>query len=1006
MSRPYVHLHVHSEFSMLDGLGTIGQYVARAVELGQPALALTDHGTMCGIPEFYHKARKAGLEPIIGEEFYFVPDASYRPPKGESVERYHVVLLARGEPGYRLLAELSTEAHRNYWYKPLLDRSLLERLGKDARHLVCLSGCAGSIISRAVQAGDMVAARREVVWWREIFPHFYIELQHHDTDFDRRLNAGLLKLARRYSVPWVVTNDPHYVMAEDECYHDTLLAIQTSSNLDDEKRLRFDGTGYHLRSRAEMHAAFRRYGEEVWKPGAANTLRVAKLCETRLPMWESRTWHIPAYPDCNEPYKELLRRAKRGLLDRGLHRKTDYVKRMYEELYVIKKAGIADFLLITADIIDYARQQGIPVGPGRGSVCGTLVGYLVGIHKIDPVRYDLMFARFLNPDRPRLPDIDTDFGQARRQEMFEYVERKYGIENVVKVATFGTMKVKKTFQSLARVHGMPYPEMIAISKTLGDDEEEVEGSLPPDVLKRYPDLIEQLRRLVGTKSAFGKHPAGVLIASPEFRLKTVVPQMRIAEGEDLVGQFDLNTAEETGLLKEDFLGLRTLDTINLCVQLIEQRTGEKLDPDSWVPDEEPGDDGVYAMLAEGRTAGVFQMEGPANQRGCRDVQPKCFEDVVSITALYRTGPIKAGFPKQFIANRDRGRVHWPHPALKRHLGATWGVILYQEQVMSIAHELAGFDMVKVDEIKEAIKHKKSDLMISMRTTFMEGCRRAGIIGPEIAKMLWDAIEGYSGYSYNRSHAVAYTFLTYQTARLKKWHPLEFFCALLATVDDKEKRQNYFTEAVASGYRIAAPDINRSSIHARPLGRRTILLGFTDYSGIGEAQAHAIIENRPRGGYTKIRQVEKSVNAKTLEILRHGSALRRIKFRGKPIKGNLARTEELLNWHFHDPMIKYRERFGHLVKLPASNGDDVILCGQIFKAQRGTTRNNKPYMTWKIRWSLTESWDIRLWSETQELWDLPVGAVVRIIGVWEARWLNVSVGDVSQVKVIHDPRRVA
>ena len=990
---------------MLDGLGTIKAYVERAKALEQPALALTDHGTMCGIPEFYHECRKADIEPIIGEEFYFVPDAGYRPPKGEQAERYHVVILARGEPGYRVLAELSTHAHRNYHYKPLLDRAALEALGKDARHLVCLSGCAGSIISRAVQDGDMATARHEVAWWREIFPHFFMELQHHDTDFDLRLNHGLIKLAKRYEVPWVVTNDPHYVMPEDECYHDTLLAIQTASNLDDPKRFRFDGTGYHLRSRLEMRRAFRRhYGDEIWVPGAKNTLRVAKLCRTRLPMWESRTWHIPGYPDCDDPYRELLRRSKRGLRERGLHRKPPYVKRMYEELEVIKGAGIADFLLITADIIDFAREQGIPVGPGRGSVCGTLVGYLIGIHKIDPVRYKLMFARFLNPERPRMPDIDTDFGQARRSEMFEYVARKYGDENVVKVATFGTMKVKKTFQSLARAHGMPYNEMIAISKTLGDDEEEVEGALPPDVLSRYPEIVDQLKHLVGTKAAFGKHPAGVLIASPDFRLKTVVPQMRIAEDTDLVGQFDLETAEETGLLKEDFLGLRTLDTIDLCVRLIEERTGEKIDPDAWVPDEEPRDDEVYAMLAEGRTAGVFQMEGPANQRGCRDVKPTRFEDLVSITSLYRTGPIKAGFPKQFIANRERGKVLWAHPALRRFLGETWGVILYQEQVMEIAHELAGFSMVQVDDIKEAIKHKKSALMESLRPTFMEGCKKTGIIGPDVATMLWDAIEGYSGYSYNRSHAVAYTFVTYQTARLKKLYPLEFFCALLATVDDKEKRQAYFTEAAATGFRIAPPEINRSGTHARPLGKRTILLGFTDYSGIGESQAHAIIASRPKEGYRKIRQVEKAVNSKTLGILRQGSALRKLKFKGRPIKGDLKVTEELLNWQFHDPMAEYRERFGHLVRLPGADGDSVILCGMIVKAERGTTKNKKPYMTWKIRWSLADNWDIRLWSETESLWELPVGTVVRIIGAWEARWMNVSVGNMSAVKVIHDPRR--
>lgn len=990
---------------MLDGLGSIPQYVGRAVENGQSALAITDHGNICGAPQFYHECRKASIEPIIGEEFYFVPDASWRPQKGDKVDRYHVVILARGERGYAILSELSTGSFRNFYHKPLLDRAMVESLSPaDREHLVVLSGCAGSIISEMVRAECFEDASAETKWWAEQFPHFFMELQHHDTEFDRHLNEGLVTLAQQHDLPWVITNDPHYAVPEDDCHHDVLLALQTASDIDDPNRFRFDGHGYHLRTRREMRQAFAAYEADIFSTGARNTLEIAKLCSTRIPRWESRTWQIPRYPDAEDSYRELRRLALRGLRDRGLDGNREYVRRTKHELKVFKEVGIADFLLITRDAVMEARRRGIPVGPGRGSVCGTLVGYLIGIHKVDSIRYNLMFERFLNPARPRMPDIDTDFGQRRRQEMFEYTTEKYGSENVIHVAAYQNMKVKSAFQQLARAYGVNFADRNRLSKEIIEDKESDDFFLPDEITEQYPDLAEQLGRLNGVKKSISTHPAGVIIADPAANIREQVPLMYIPSSKKWVGQFDLGAIEDMGLMKQDYLGLRTLDTIDECVKMLAAR-GVEVDPDSWIPDEERGDKKIYRMLAEGRTAGVFQMEGPTNQRGCLDVKPTCFEDIVSITSLYRTGPIAAGFPKMFIENRIAGRenIAYPHPILKEILGPTWGVILYQEQVMEMGERLAGFDMVAVDDLKEAIKHKKSALMGSMRKPFIRGCVRESGMEREDAKVIWKQIEGYSGYAYNRSHAVAYSLLTYQTARLKRFYPTEYIASLLRTVEDKDKREIYLREAVETKLAILPPCVNASGFGATPVyavpggPRAAIRFGLGDLAGIGEKQAQKILEARATGEFETVDQVAAAArNVGVMKVLKDGSALESL---GVP--GNMDRTEALLKWTLRDRMAPYREKYADKICLPEGGveGEDVTLLGEIYNITKGTTKNGKPYLTWKIRHSITQSFDIRLWAETEKYWDLKPGSIVMVRGQWETRWLNLSVGRPSQIKVI-------
>jgi DNA polymerase-3 subunit alpha len=995
---------------MLDGLATPKEYAKRAAALGQPALALTDHGNLYLAPVHYKACREADVEPLLGFEGYFVRDAqAVRAEK--DAERSHITILARGGKGYSLLSEFNTATQQQFYYKPLVDRPLCEALGDDAKHFTVLSGCAGSQLSRHLLAGDEEAAVEELMWWRETFPHYYIEIMHHGTDFDMKLNEQLLGLAQRYDVPWVVTNDPHYCVKEDAPHHDVLLAIQMGRDIDDPDRMRFDGSGYWLKSRAEMYSTFRRAGYDplVFKIGAHNALAIAKESRTRVKMWESKTWQIPKYPDTDDSFALLKRMVYRGMRARGHRDDPERLALVRHELRVIRDVGIADFLLITWDAIyNGAIAKGARVGPGRGSVAGSIVGYYLGIHKIDPVKYKLRFDRFLNPARPKMPDIDTDFQMTRRHEAIQYVIDKYGEENTMAVCQFGTMKVKAAFNSISKAFGIGYADAQRLNKLIleeDDDDGSPQYVLPKEITNRYPELSSHLHRLAGLKRTIGAHPAGLIIADPSANIRKQVPLMWQASSKRWVGQFDKKAVEGMGLMKQDFLGLRTLDTIAECLKILKWRRGIEFDPDEWVPDEEPGDRKVYKMLAEGKTSGVFQMEGPVNQRGCRDVRPKSFEDLVSITSLYRTGPIAAGYPGQFIANRRGGvdSIQYLHPKLKPILEPTWGVILYQEQVMDIGEKLAGFDGVLVDEIKEAIKDKSSEEMERVRPLFIEGCKRHSGIGSRTATAIWDIIAGYAGYGYNRSHAVAYTMLTYQTARLKYLYPIEFHTALLRTVpndkDNADKRDRYLRAAIEEGKaKIWPPDINASDYKAWPDREEdAIRFGLSDLKGVGEKTALKVVQRRPAGGYQDYVAVADVVNnTKMMQVLGDGMALGPVGVVGKEEK-----AEKLLNWTFQDPMEEYRDDYKHWVVFPPSR--DVRLVGMIYAVQYGTTKTDppKPYRTWKIRWSVTKAFDIRMWSGCESLWHLRPGSVVKLEGEWEQRWENVTLASPHRVEILHE-----
>lgn len=1013
MSKTMVHLHNHTEYSVLDGKGKVKLYVARAKQLGMPALGIMDHGNLGGTFEHYKECLANDIEPILGEEFYFVPDAVQN--KEDDAERFHIGLIARNEAGFRILCELSTESHKFFHRKPLLDRKMIEALSpKDRAQLVCLSGCANSIISKKLLKQIDGSANAELLWWKRMFKHFHIELMHHDTDFDKILNRRLLKAAARHELPWVVTNDPHYVMKEEHAHHDALLAVGTAGNLDDPNRFRFDGSGYHLRSYREMERAFiRNYGREVWKPGAAETLHIARACRTRIRAWDSRTWHIPKFPGVDEPNEELARLAWAGLRERGLDGKSKYRKRVKHELRQFKKAKMADFLLICRDNNVYADSVGIRVGPGRGSVCGTLVGYLIGIHKVDSVKYDLLFERFLNPERPKMPDIDQDFQASRRGEMIDYEIRKYGGENTMRVGAFQTMGIASAFRSLATAYGIDFKSLNRLSALI---EEDTEGEviLPAEIEEGYPELHATLEAFRGLKKGLSRHPAGVIVLDENDPIKELLPIEWIPNPKVFVSQFDLKAAAGMGLMKQDFLALRTLDTIEECVRLVEERHGVTLDPDSWIPDEEEDDDKIYKMLARGRVEGVFQMEGGTNRRGIKEINCQSFEDIVACTSLYRKGPLDDKADDRFLKNKKDGKVRVAHKSLKQFLGSTWGEMIYQEQMFEILHTLAGFSWARVDDAKTYMALKDPVLMATLKDEAVKGFMEISGMSETTAEKVWDKIQACAGYLFNRSHAVAYSLLTYQTARLKYLYPLEYMAALLRTVDPdskekKAKREQYMSDAIRMGFKILPPDVNLSDVGFTPVGKNKLMFGLADIKDVGPSAIRKLVEYRKdkskrlaRRGYDK-KKVYRTVaevklrctNKKVLAALMAAGALKEFGIPHDP-----ALQEDFLSWQFDDPLRAFRKKLEKKIALPGQTTKKrVTIAGEIRKAEVRKTKTGGSYVTWIVRWEPGKEYRINVWDSASSLHKLQKGSVVVVRGAWNEQYSNIGVGDADDVDVL-------
>lgn len=863
---PFVHLHVHSEYSLLDGAARLEELVEAAASWGMPALALTDHGVMYGVVDFYKAAKARGIKPILGCEVYVAPRSRFdREPHRDNFQ-YHLVLLAENEVGYRNLMALVSAAYlEGFYYKPRVDRELL------ARHregLIALSSCLAGEIPTLLLNGQEEKAFEVAGWYREVFGpgSFFLELQDQGLPGQSKVNAGLINLARKLGIALVATNDVHYVRRDQARLQDVLLCIQTGKTLQEEQRLRFITPEFYLKSRAEMEELFGEVPEAL-----DNTLELAERCSFDF---EFGRLHLPEYrvPPGETPSSFLRHLCYEGLEKRYSPPTREARERLEHELSIIERMGYQGYFLIVWDLVNFARRQGIPVGPGRGSAAGSLVAYCLGITNIDPLRYNLLFERFLNPERVSMPDIDIDFCFERRDEVIEYVRQKYGEDHVAQIITFGTMAARAAVRDVGRVLGWPVAEVDRIAKLvpaeLGitlDRALEVSPELRGlyQNSSRVRELLDTARAVEGFPRHASIHAAGLVI-TPE-PLVHYIPLQKT--GDAITTQFPMQTVEELGLLKMDLLGLRTLTVIGHTVEVL-RKQGKEIDIDSLPLDDRK----TYELLSTGESTGIFQLESSGMRSLLRSLKPERMEDIIALVALYRPGPLGSGMVEDFI-QRKHGLVPvtYPHPDLEPVLKETYGVILYQEQVMQIAHLMAGYTLGQADELRRAMGKKKPEEMARHRDQFIEGATKKGY-DPELAAHIFDLMEYFAGYGFNKSHSAAYALVAYQTAYLKAHHPAEFMAALLSSVSQHlEKVAPYLEECRRLGIKVLPPDINESGVDFS-VGEGHIRFGLAAIKNVGRAAVEAIIAAREAGGpFTSLadfcRRVDlQVVNRRVLESL--------------------------------------------------------------------------------------------------------------------------------------------
>ncbi len=858
----FVHLHTHTEYSLLDGASRIDALFARAREFGMPALAVTDHGAMFGVLEFYEAGLASGVKPIVGVEAYVAPRSRFDRTPGESEEKYHhLTILARDEVGYRNLLRLVTDAHlEGFYHRPRIDKELL---AERAEGLIGLSGCLSSEVAVALLQGQDRKAAEVAATYRDIFGagSFFIEVQDHGLPDQRRLLPKQVALARALGLPVVATNDSHYTLREDAKPHDVLLCIQQQKVQSDPQRLRFDSDQFYLKSPREMRELFRELPE-----ACDATLAVAEMCELRLVYGErapaDQRLHLPRFePPDGRPLEEYLRElVYRGARERYGELDDEVRGRIEHELDTICRMGFAGYFLIVWDLIRFARESGIRVGPGRGSAAGSVVSYALRITDLDPLRYGLIFERFLNPERRQLPDIDMDFDERRRDEVIRYVARRYGEDHVAQIITFQTIKGKQGIRDAARVLGFPasvgdrlckmYPPAVLGREHPIDQALE----LSPELREAYEnepeakEIIETARALESLRREDSVHAAGVVIG--DAPLVNYLP-LKLAKDQGgggekrIVTQFDMHGVEKLGLLKMDFLGLRNLSVIEDTLAHLRRR-GVELDIDHVPLD----DQATYAMLRRGDTTGVFQMESPGMRSLIRQLAPDRFEDLMALVALYRPGPLNQGMHTEY-AERKHGRkpVTYPHPDLEAILEATYGIIVYQEQVMQIAVRMAGYSMGEADTLRKAMGKKIRALLVPHRETFVRRCVERGY-PKRLAEDIFDLITPFADYGFNASHACAYAYVAYQTAYLKAHYPVEYMAALLTSVkDDKDKKPYYLNACRLMGLRVLPPDVNESELDFAPVpgGEPAIRYGLAAVRNVGEAAVAQVIAAREAGG---------------------------------------------------------------------------------------------------------------------------------------------------------------
>jgi DNA polymerase-3 subunit alpha len=883
LAASFTHLHQHTEFSMLDGAARVADVIARAVSDGQPAIGITDHGNMYGVLDFYKAAREAGIKPIIGTEAYMAGESRFERPvrrgrvddTGGDVEGgeklyYHLTLLAENDRGYKNLMQLSSDAYlEGYFYKPRCDWELLERHHEG---IIATTGCLGGVVLQALLRGDFERATALAGRLQDIFGRasLFVELQDHGLAEQHKTNPELIRLARRIGAPLLATNDSHYVRREDAEAHDALLCVQTGSAKDDPKRFRFHGDEHYLKTAAEMRQLF-----SDWPEACDNTLWVAERAEVSIEFGKPKLPSFPrpeGFPDADSYLRHL---AYEGAAERyGTPLPAEVAERLDYELGVISSMGFSDYFLVVWDLIRHARQSGIRVGPGRGSAAGCCVAYCLRIVDLDPIRYDLLFERFLNPGRKQMPDIDMDFDERYRSEMIRYAAERYGWDRVAQIVTFSTIKARAAVRDAARVLGYPYGLGDRIAKlipplVMGRDtplwacfekhprfedgykqaaELRLLAETDPDAKK----VIDVARGLEGMRRQDGIHAAAVVISGDP--LTDHLPIQRKPEPggrpEDapIVTQYEMHGVEELGLLKMDFLGLRNLSVIERTLDLVEEATGTRPDIDR-VPLDDPA---VYEMLQKGDSIGVFQLEGGQMRALMRALAPDCFDDIAALNALYRPGPMAANMHYDY-ADRKNGRqpVSYPHPDLEEVLRDTYGLMIFQESMMRVAQKVAGYTLEEADNLRKAAGKKIREVMAKERRKFVAGCERTGY-GADLGEKLFDIIEPFADYAFNKSHAYGYALVGYQTAWLKARHPAQYLAALLTSVkDDKDKTAVYLAECRSQGIEVLVPDINVSASDFTAVrsedGRWVIPFGLSAIRNVGEGLVEKVIAERNANG---------------------------------------------------------------------------------------------------------------------------------------------------------------
>lgn len=872
MSSPetFVHLHVHSEYSLLDGACRIPDLAKRAAELKMPALALSDHGNLFGAIEFYKECRKAGVKPIIGCEVYLAPgDRRERKANSAKEAATHFLLLARNETGYQNLVKLVSTAHLDgMYYKPRIDKEILAELSEG---LIGTSACLAGEVARHIMAGRAKDAEKSIDEFKHIFApgDFYLEIADHGIPQQQQVAIELLKYAKQFDLKIVATNDVHYLLKDDAAAHDVLLCIQTGAKITDDNRMRYSSPEFYLKTAEEMAALFREVPEAL-----ATTLEIAEKCDLKIELGKNK------FPDYNVPEGETREGYLQRLCYEGLERRfgpraqeTALRERLDFELGVLSKTGFTSYFLIVWDFIHYAKQHGIPVGPGRGSAAGSLIAYVLGITDLDPLRYGLFFERFLNPERVSPPDIDVDFCYNRRPEVIEYVRKKYGEKSVAQIITFGTLGAKMAIRDVGRVMGMSYGEVDRLAKMIPfDPKMTIEKALAesPDFKRAYDEedlphqLIDSALKLEGISRQAGVHAAGVVISDHD--LTDYVPLTK-DDHDGIVTQYSMEPLGELGLLKMDFLGLKTLTVIQDALRLIEETTGTKIEPLE-IPLDDPE---TFELLSRAQNIGVFQVESPGMCKACLSVQPRVVEDIIALVALYRPGPM------EFIplyADRKAGKVatEYDHPLLEPLLKETYGIMVYQEQVMQAAQVLAGYTLGGADMLRRAMGKKKPEEMAKQRAIFVEGCAKTNNIKPEKANQLFDVLDKFAGYGFNKAHAACYGVITCQTAYLKARYPVQFMAALLSNeLDNTDKISLFVAEAKTMGISVLAPSVNESR-SVFTVKDKCIRFGLSAIKNVGEAAVKLIIAARDAEGPFRdmhdlcARVESRGMNKKLLESL--------------------------------------------------------------------------------------------------------------------------------------------